>query len=181
MGIRKDWNSHGFKCRVLDSPFEGYNGYVAVTKDHPIHGLSYNDFDVDVHGGITFADFGNDEPDKKSGEVLWPNPELYWIGFDTAHLGDWVSYSPEREGKKWTIEMVAHETEQVAKQLRQMAKGESIKRDISEEEAQQRIINLKLALDEMNGVKVPFNIIKNILEPLREWLDLEVDVEDDKQ
>jgi len=172
MGIRKDWEAHGFKCRVLDSPFQGYNGYIAVTKDHPIYGLSYNDFDINVHGGITFTTFGKDEPDKESGEVLWPNPELYWIGFDTAHSGDWIGYTPEREGKRWTIEMVADETEQMAKQLRQMADGESIKRDVSDEEAKKLLNNLKVAIDELEGVKIPFNVIKDNIQPLKEWLDI---------
>jgi hypothetical protein len=170
MGVRKEWEAHGFKCRVLDSPFQGYNGYVAVQKNHPIFGLSYNDFDINVHGGITFADFGKDELDSKSGEMLWPNPELYWIGFDTAHLGDWVGYEPDRPGRKWSIEDVAQETEQIAKQLKQMIDGEKIKRDLTEGEARQKLKNFKIALEELDGVKIPFNIIKNLLEPLSDWL-----------
>ena len=171
MGIRKEWEAYGFKCCVLDSPFQSYNGYVAVTKDHPIYGLSYNDFDINVHGGITFADFGEDKVNKEYGEILYPNPELYWIGFDTAHSGDWVGFEPDRGGKRWTLEMVAQETEQIAKQLRQMADGENIKRDVSDEKAKELLNNLKVAIDELEGVKIPFNIIKDNIQPLKEWLD----------
>lgn len=55
--------------------------------------------------------------DERDGEILFPDESLYWVGFDTAHLGDWLSYSPERGGRKWSIEDVAKETEYLAKQL----------------------------------------------------------------
>ena len=170
MGVRKEWEVHGFKCRVLDSPFQGYNGYVAVPKGHPIHGLSYNDFDINVHGGVTFSDFGEDKPNKE-GEILWPNPELYWIGFDTAHYGDWVGYNPDMGGRKWSVEDVAQETEQMAKQLRQIMNGEKLKRDITEKESKQRLFELEVAINNLDGVKIPWNVIKNYIVPLGEWLD----------
>lgn len=171
MGVKKEWEAHGFRCQVLDSPFSGYNGYVAVSRDHPYHGESYWDFDVSVHGGVTFAKFGNNE--ERDGEILWPDPELYWIGFDTAHLGDWVGYAPERGGRRWSVEDVAKETEQLAKQLRQIANGEKIKRDITDAEAKELLTKLRNAIKDLEGVKIPLNIINNQIRPLAEWLDRE--------
>lgn len=72
----------------------GYaNGYVAVPEDHPYYGLGYDDIDVKVHGGVTFACPGNNLPEG------WEESELiegnignlddYWVfGFDTLHAGD---------------------------------------------------------------------------------------------
>ena len=169
MARRKEWEAYGFKCLVLDSPFQSFNGYVALTKKHPCYGLDYDDIPVNVHGGLTYADYGGEEI-KEEG-VLWENPELYWIGFDTAHLGDWVGYAPERGGKRWTIEMVAEETEQLAKQLQMIQNGEQAKREPTEEESKTLLNNFKTALHELEGVSIPFNIIQDHLIPLREWVD----------
>ncbi|MCK5600376.1 hypothetical protein KAR91_00800 [Candidatus Pacearchaeota archaeon] len=115
MGVKKDWVFAGLRCRVLDSPVASYNGYVALTKDHPDHGKDYDDIRVNVHGGLTFSQHGSD--DERDGEVLFPNESLYWVEFDTAHSGDWLSYSPQLGGRKWSVEDVAKETEYLAKQL----------------------------------------------------------------
>lgn len=62
----------GFDCLIRPG-FIGMCGYVGVPLGHPWYG---NSPDVDVHGGVTFAEMGDDNP--------WPKG-LYWIGFDTAH------------------------------------------------------------------------------------------------
>lgn len=63
-------NGSGYRC-----------GYVRLPAGHPWHGKAYDYPNVDVHGGITFAEA--DEPCNEPGpDVSW------WIGFDCAHLGD---------------------------------------------------------------------------------------------
>ena len=181
MGVKKEWEAHGFKCRVLDSPFGGLNGYVAVPPGHPVHGMSYWDFDLDVHGGVTYAEFGDDKIHKESGEVLWPDPTLYWLGFDTAHSGDWVSYAPERGGRRWGVNDVIQEVEKMALQLRQMANGETTKREISDEEAIALLKTLRQSIRNLGGVKIPFNIIKNLIQPLSKWLNTYLDPKGDKE
>jgi len=170
MAIRKEWNAYGFKCLVLDNPFQSFNGYVALTKEHPCYGLDYDNISVNIHGGLTYDGYGSDKPNKE-GEILFENPELYWVGFDTAHSGDWVGYAPERGGKRWNIEMVAEETEQLAKQLQMIQNGEPVKREPTDEESKKLLNDLKVAIDELEGVKIPFNIIKDYIQPLKEWLD----------
>lgn len=111
--VQKEWETHGLKCRVIMFRLTregGYNGYVAVPQGHPSYGKHYDEIDVDVHGGVTYAKFGTDEL-YEGVEVLRPNPELYWIGFDTFHAWDSI--------EKWPLEAVAEETERMAEQLKQ--------------------------------------------------------------
>lgn len=66
-------NRHGYRC-----------GYVRVPPGHPWHGKNCDDdviSDIDVHGGITFAEA--DEPCEKGGP-----DNAWWVGFDTAHYRD---------------------------------------------------------------------------------------------
>jgi hypothetical protein len=63
-------NGLGYRC-----------GYVRVPAGHPWHGKDYDDVDVEVHGGLTFA-----EPDTDCGKGGEDN--AWWLGFDCAHLGD---------------------------------------------------------------------------------------------
>jgi len=61
-------------------------GYVAVPPTHPAYGKDYDDVDVQVHGGLTYAD-------KCQGSVCHvPKPgepdDVWWFGFDCGHAGD---------------------------------------------------------------------------------------------
>lgn len=66
----------GYKCTVRRHQTLGsLNGYVAIPKGHRVWGFGYDDVDVEVHGGLTYAD-----EDKETGE---------WVfGFDCSHGGD---------------------------------------------------------------------------------------------
>jgi hypothetical protein len=66
----------GYKCTVWRHPTLGHLcGYVVIPKGHRVWGKGYDDVDVDVHGGLTYAD-----EDKETGE---------WVfGFDCSHGGD---------------------------------------------------------------------------------------------
>jgi len=58
-------------------------GYIAVPPAHPWFGKDYDDLDVDVHGGLTYAKDGK--------ETDYPHAlgtEAWWHGFDCAHSGD---------------------------------------------------------------------------------------------
>lgn len=98
--VYKDWKYKGLHCRVIQGPFS-INGYVAVPKGHPDYAKGYDDVDVEIHGGLTFAEKGEKDSE------LWPNEETWWFGFDTAHAHSGV----------WSIEQVIEETERLAKQL----------------------------------------------------------------
>ncbi len=49
-------------------------GYVQIPKKHPLYGKSWDDIAIACHGGITCNE----------------NHEEHWIGFDCAHLNDYV-------------------------------------------------------------------------------------------
>jgi len=112
--LLKEWESHGFKCRVITSGWDSPNGYVAVPKEHPYWGESTHNIGTlgDVHGGITFSRQGSDE------DKLFPNPDLWWFGFDTHHIAlyDWVPFAGGNR-KHWTTEEVVEETEKLARAL----------------------------------------------------------------
>lgn len=102
----------GYTRRFLEGGYA--NGYVAIPPGHPCYKMSYDDINVGVHGGLTFANLAD--------EVIaagW-NPEIvtddykgYWIvGFDTRHSED------NRE--RWPKEAVEAETESLKKQLESM-------------------------------------------------------------
>lgn len=92
------------------------NGYVAVPKDHPFFGKDYDDVDVEVHGGLTFACPGNnitaaDLPETEVLEgCLYDLDENWWVfGFDTCHYMDSL--------ENWPREAVIAETLSLKKQL----------------------------------------------------------------
>ena len=72
---------HGFEWMVIHNG-SGYRcGYMRVPLGHPWHGKSYNDLNVEVHGGLTFA--RADVPcDAPGADTDW------WLGFDCAHAFD---------------------------------------------------------------------------------------------
>lgn len=144
MGLVKEWEAFGLLCRVLDGPFKNYNGYVALPKSHPYWGKDYNDIPIRVHGGLTFGGQGGGVAylrpyvlgGKEKGKLdpmSWPDPNLWWIGFDTSHLGDFITYNneshPDPCGVFWTIEMVERETEELAKQLSELTSSEFALKD----------------------------------------------------
>ncbi len=129
--VEREWESHGLKCVVVQAR-ENQNrcGYVRVPTGHPLHGKHYDDADVNVHGGLTFAEI---EPCAHEDGTGW------WFGFDCDHAGDSM-YEPGKHpaylndfygprgryfmGEKehfWLEEEVAKETERLAAQLAKLS------------------------------------------------------------
>jgi len=97
--LLKDWTHAGLRCRVLQAS-HSINGYCAVPKNHPDFGKDYSDLDIDVHGGLTFGEQGGSDE-------RWPDSNLFWFGFDTAHYFSGI----------WSEDQVARETERMAEQF----------------------------------------------------------------
>ena len=122
-------------------------GYVGVPEGHPVFGLDYDAADALgpehddggwrgflVHGGLTFADTCQDDPEaKEHGICHIPQPgesdRVWWLGFDMCHAWD---RSPGREAmlrslgmpnalqgtqKYQTLEYVQEECTKLARQL----------------------------------------------------------------
>jgi hypothetical protein len=69
-------------------------GYVGVSEGHPDFGKGYDDVEVEVHGGLTFADFCHKSDDGRDEERICHVPDpgepdhVWWLGFDCSHAGD---------------------------------------------------------------------------------------------
>lgn len=90
-------------------------GYVAVPEGHPAYGLDYDAEllrEINVHGGLTYSWSGG-----KDAKYPGPGENLWWFGFDCAHLGDQIS-GREYPGDVLRSQLyVKNECEDLARQL----------------------------------------------------------------
>jgi hypothetical protein len=124
---RVEFTEAGLPCLLLrGSSWGNWCGYAAVPPGHPAHGKDFDGIDVEVHGGLTYAQ-------QCSGEICHvPQPgdpdNVWWLGFDCAHawdlapglaasMGGLGSY--DRTYK--TVRYVERETRRLARQLAAMA------------------------------------------------------------
>jgi len=129
--VEREWQYKGLSCAVVLAREAGHRcGYVRVPPGHPFHGKHYDTLDVDVHGGLTFAELETC--------AAHADGQGYWFGFDCAHYMD-VFYNPDAKpeearstleihrkysispnhGHYWTLPEVVAETERLAEQLQQ--------------------------------------------------------------
>ena len=103
--IVKEWTCQGLTCRVIHTRMS-YCGYVGVPNKHSkaVENVSEENYDVDVHGGITFKE-----------EI----DNVIWFGFDCAHAGDEIILGGKViKGHHWTLDEVVEETNFMARQLK---------------------------------------------------------------
>lgn len=69
----------GFHCYYMVRGIGG-SGYVGVHKNHPLFGVDYSNqqFDLDVHGGITYSKMGSKDREHEK-------EEYYYLGWDANH------------------------------------------------------------------------------------------------
>jgi hypothetical protein len=117
-------------------------GYVAVTKEHPLFGVSYGDGEqpkspedvLSVHGGLTYSNSCRGAichvPDPGEPDDVW------WFGFDCGHSFDYsprfASFMKEKYGEGLfggerieyrDVAYVREEVESLASQLAALANG----------------------------------------------------------
>ena len=128
--VEREWKTFGLSCAVVQNREAGNRcGYVRVPPGHPAWGKHYDDVDVDVHGGLTFA---RPEPCMEH-----EDGQGYWLGFDCAHSRDKRPCTDEfilavnkkygsiyGDGTYRDFAYVQAEVTLLAKQLHQMKKGE---------------------------------------------------------
>ena len=87
--------------------------YVAIPEGHNFYNKHYEDIDIECHGGVTYSE---KEEDGK-----------YWVGWDYAHLGDYVGiYEMDilkdyihlhTNEKKWMTKELKEEVEEFIEKL----------------------------------------------------------------
>ncbi|MEJ7745270.1 MAG: hypothetical protein WKF61_00645 [Luteimonas sp.] len=91
----------GLPCLVVRGSSGGLCGYVGVAENHPLFGKGYDEADIDVHGGLTFADKCRPhESGEQRGICHIPSEgepdHVWWFGFDCAHAWD---FTPAYSGR----------------------------------------------------------------------------------
>jgi hypothetical protein len=137
---KKQWlnTATGYPCLIVRNHSGSLCGYVGVPEGHPCYQRDYQSVDVEIHGGLTFADACAQDGDesrhichKASGD-----DRVWWLGFDCAHLGDispahdaWglarggvVGFNDELSSYK-TVGYVTRQVESLARQLKALESG----------------------------------------------------------
>ena len=123
MNVEKEWTTEaGYPAKVVAHPMGHRCGYVTVPEDHPCYGKGYDDVNVDVHGGLTYASkgtFGFDcahIEDIKDESIMSPE---YKMVFTRELLGEltWEGATLK------TLEFCVDECEGLAKQLKEQQHG----------------------------------------------------------
>jgi hypothetical protein len=132
---KRQWQDKatGLPCLIVRNPGGALCGYVGLSEGHPLYGKDESDcpHDIDVHGGLTFADFCADTNDESRHVCHKPSPEepdhVWWLGFDCSHSGDvrpadhcvrGIGYGPSSLGESYkTIGYVTRQVESLARQL----------------------------------------------------------------
>lgn len=122
---RVDFIHAGFSCFVLRNHVGNWCGYVGVPREHPAYEQEYDDVNVDVHGGLTYA--GKCSPPICHVPEPGMPDDVWWFGFDTGHYDD---LSPALSGYRdfvvdyetyRTVAYTRDETERLAEQLAALA------------------------------------------------------------
>jgi hypothetical protein len=85
-------------CLAVRNRLGAWCGYVGLPPGHPLHGFDYEQApearDIEVHGGLTFADKCAEGSEDEPRICHVPAPgrpaDVWWLGFDCAHAGDLV-------------------------------------------------------------------------------------------
>lgn len=91
---KRQWQDKatGLPCLIVRGPFGGLCGYVGVPPAHPAFEKPYSDMDVEVHGGLTYADFcqPGEAAEKGICHIVddGEDDRVWWFGFDCGHYGD---------------------------------------------------------------------------------------------
>ena len=82
----------GLPCLIVRNPQGALCGYVGVSEGHHYYKKDGYEFDLSVHGGITFTSMCSPGDDESHGICHTPGPgepdHVWWLGFDCAHAWD---------------------------------------------------------------------------------------------
>jgi hypothetical protein len=122
---RKHWidSKTGLDCLIVRNIYGGYLcGYVGVPSSHPWYSKDYDECDADVHGGLTYAAKCKGHICHHSPQDAVANDDVWWLGFDCAHLGDLSPWESRSRGVYKNMAYVERECAALASQIRKVAK-----------------------------------------------------------
>lgn len=110
------------RLELLDSGVYRNRKYFIISQGtHPCAYVEFNNefergsdlwYETPCHGGITFDDY-----------AYWDeNDETYYIGWDYAHLGDYLPFKDD--GKKWTTKEILENVKEVIDYLNKFVEKE---------------------------------------------------------
>lgn len=119
----------GLPCLIRRSSMGFLCGYVGVPPGHPWYGKGYDEVDVNVHGGLTYAEACSEgEPEYSICHVPSEGEpdHVWWLGFDCGHLEDKSDISLSRDfraeyGLDWMSRGVYRDVPYVRSQIRSLA------------------------------------------------------------
>ena len=91
----------GYEYQIRNTYNTHPTAYIKLNENHPLYNKHYNDIDIDVHGGLTYSEMGDDG---------------YWIGWDYAHCDDYMRFIG---GKKWATDEILEHCKDVVRQLKE--------------------------------------------------------------
>lgn len=101
---REEFKHLGFDCLLNRNMMGAWCGYTAVKPDHPYYGKGYDDVEIEVHGGLTYAH-------ECQGEVCHEaeDDKAWWFGFDCAHAYDLVPVADKARDEKTRQAWITHD------------------------------------------------------------------------
>ena len=94
--------------------------YVKLQNDHPYYGKDYDYMNIDVHGGITYAEMGY-----HCNIPGFPVKDGFWIGWDYNHFNDFNGLINFKNTKMWTTEEIFDDVKSVIEQLKSIKENET--------------------------------------------------------
>lgn len=79
--VEKEFEVDGFKCVIVGQNWGHRCGYIEIPSNHKYYGVGYDEIDIDIHGGWTYANVSSTYP-------IESPTNTYWIGFDCNHYCD---------------------------------------------------------------------------------------------
>jgi hypothetical protein len=122
---KAQWVSSNLDCLIVRGPMGALCGYVGVPESHPMFEKDYNSADVEVHGGLTFANRCSPSPEGDHKGICHveegaANETVWWLGFDCGHAWDVIPRYDFTFGSDETyrnFSYVKKEVEGLARQL----------------------------------------------------------------
>lgn len=118
----------GYPCLILRVGSHGaLCGYVGVSEGHPFFEKDYDEVhcmeDIDVHGGLTYADFCRSETEEAVSVCHVAGPgephRVWWLGFDCVHHCD---LAPAHDANHRRTTNIYRDMDYVTRQVEQLAR-----------------------------------------------------------